>query len=355
MTLSVIVPTHKPHRRTKRALLELAGALHAKANGRGDVELLICVNGPGSRRIAEELRSDLGESAQETTKILVLEEAGVNRARNEAARQARGQAYLFLDDDTSLGGPLLEKISHYAHSQGQRWATGGAYVGVARTRAGRAYAHVQKAFQEGVESTGRRFFPGGFLLVAHDLFWELEGFDEKITWGGAELRLNDRLNRVGAAQARPRDWTLTHHIELGYRALVRKGLQQGRGSQRETSYDGTAGVTAPKPLRFGVALYRGAFLLGRSEKKEWSEFFMRFPGLLVLLCALSRSLGSGPFVIDLRKVDEGKFWRLCWILLRLRGLSKDRIDARLAIWHSRLNPVMHLFHALMDVMGKGRD
>lgn len=356
MTLSLIVPTHRPSSLTKRSLLDLARVLSRAAPPESRIELLICVNGPESTRIGDELRAGLDEAAKARTRILALEQTGVNRARNEAARHADGRTLVFFDDDTILEEPsLLERIRGYADAQQGAWASGGRYRGLARSRAGRAYAHIQSEFQEGIEATGQRFFPGGFLVIARELFWNLEGFDEDIVWGGAELRLNERLNRAAAAHPRPSDWVLPHRIRVGWRGLVRKGLRQGQGSLRVPAFDGAPRARAPRELRFGVALYRGAFLVGRSERAAWIDFFMRFPGALILLCFVSRGFGSWYRVLDLRGVDERKFWRLCWILLRLRGLPWDRIEARLKDWHARANPAIHFFRGLMDTMGKEKD
>jgi glycosyltransferase involved in cell wall biosynthesis len=164
----------------------------------------------------------------------------IARARNTAARAARGQWLIFLDADTFLPSALLaETLTRLA---GGEVCAGGALIRFNREIPGR-FAAGLTGFWNWI-SARCGLAAGSYIFCARAAWEEVGGFDERV-YAGEELLFSRRLKRWARARglrfevltrtpvvtsARKLEWYGTGQLVWRMFLLLRPGALRSRGS-----------------------------------------------------------------------------------------------------------------------------
>jgi glycosyltransferase involved in cell wall biosynthesis len=185
--------------------------------------------------------------AIEQPSVRVISESGpfnYSRLNNRAAKQARGDILVFLNNDTEIEDAswLTEMVSHAARAEvgavGARlwWPDGtlqhgGVVLGLGGV-AGHAFPHIPRGhpgyFNRAMLQQNSSAVTGACMAVRKTVFEELEGFDEVnlgVTFNDIDfcLRLTQRGHRV----------VWTPYANLIHHESASRGHQRTRGEQEE--------------------------------------------------------------------------------------------------------------------------
>lgn len=179
MTISIIIPTYNGAHKVVNALRALAQQTLQ------DFEVLVVIDGSTDNTAEVLRRQDWG---LKNLKIIEQPNGGRSISRNNGARQASGELLVFLDDDTRSTPNSLER--HQAHHQKY---TNSFLVGnvpedfaVMKTDFQQYKAHLSRKWVEPLPQDIPLHQQNLFLTAANfsapkDLFWQLGGFDERLT------------------------------------------------------------------------------------------------------------------------------------------------------------------------------
>lgn len=206
---SVIVATYNQPKSLRLVLAGLA------AQTVRDFEVIVADDGSG-RETAEVCRAA-------GVRHVWQENRGFRKAKivNEAVRQSKGEALIFIDGDCI---PRLDHVERHLKVLGPRKFAVGGYVDVkepdaraltpesvaagahhplipASERARLMARHVQAKFYIAVRKRNRPKTYGANLSVGREVFYEVNGFDEN--YDGAGQEESDLRNRLILAGARP--------------------------------------------------------------------------------------------------------------------------------------------------------
>lgn len=184
--ISIVIPTMG--RPSLRRTLE---SIYAAAKG-VDFEVIVC---------SDSRASTIDLPAMPELKLVKSSGPGVNRARNEGARQSRGNVIWFLDDDVELHSTRGLK-EHFSIFRNQAIvAAGGEYLSDdSSTWTERAYNLFCSLWRSSAGIENREQLLGGTLAVRRTAFERVGGFDERIEYGGSETLMVCRLNEVARAE-----------------------------------------------------------------------------------------------------------------------------------------------------------
>lgn len=225
---SFLIPANGRDGRVRPTLRALA-AIEAPA---GSFEAVVVFDGA----VAESLKASLGDSARGMP-LAVLEQqrSGPARARNLAASRARGEWFVFLDDDCRLSPDFL-RVLEPALTPDPSLALGGHAQTARSVNVWTLATHiVVEAF---IESQRRPCGSFDFLLsrnlVLHRAAWERTGgFDEDFRFAGGEDReFCYRWTHCGGRFVRLEQLRYVHDDPLGLGDFLRKHVQYGQGAAR---------------------------------------------------------------------------------------------------------------------------
>ena len=241
LSASVIVPTYN----RPAALARTLDALRALDYPPDLLELIVVDSGAGTE--AETLARARDARYERHPDV------GVAAARNHGARQAQGELLLFVDDDIVVGTGNL--AAHAAvHEEHPRCLVSGHWefdpdlrASLERTALGRyRLAYEDRYNRPDIDSApgaGGRVHPrtlaAGNLSVRREVFWSLDGFDERFPVAAEDQDLTWRAGRAGCILVYDYDIGVIHndqHRDLS--ALCRR---------QERAAVGVAYFTAKNP------------------------------------------------------------------------------------------------------------
>lgn len=169
-SLSVLIPAYNEERHIGRALASVKAALAAA--GVSDYEIVVCDNNSSDAT---------GKLAAEAGARVVYEPHNqIARARNAAARAARGEWFVFMDADSELSADLVEATLLCIRSKGT--GAGGALVEFDRNGLG---WHVEFGVRSwNVISRTMGWAAGSYIFCRREAWEETGGFNED--WYAAE-------------------------------------------------------------------------------------------------------------------------------------------------------------------------
>lgn len=225
LDFTVIVPTYNRPDPLRHCLLALA----AQDYPRDRFEVLVVDDGSelSPRAVVDELRSRL------PVELLSETHGGPARARNQAARRARGRFLAFTDDDCRPEPSWLARMAAALERAPDRLVGGrivnalpdNPFSSASQMIADIVYAH----YNEDPENA--RFFSSNNFAIAADVFRSLGGFDEGFTVLACEDReLCDRWRAKGGRMLYERDAVVAHAHPLGLLSFVRQHFTYGRGA-----------------------------------------------------------------------------------------------------------------------------
>jgi GT2 family glycosyltransferase len=209
-------------RGTLRALSELDAPT-------GSFEAVVVIDG-GTSAPAATLAGDAGRVPID---VVIQEPSGPARARNVAAARARGEWFVFLDDDCRPSADFLRTLDAMLTSD-SRLALGGQPVWPDSAGLWSLATHlVVEAF---VESRSTASGSPGFLpsqnLVIHRAAWEdMGGFNEAFrSAGGEDREFCLRWAAAGGRCSRVAALSYVHDHPLTFRSFLLKHFRYGQGA-----------------------------------------------------------------------------------------------------------------------------
>lgn len=177
---------------------------------------------------------------------------GVNSARNLGARTARGDSFLFLDDDCLLPrADFLRDLQSLLGRHPEYSALGGPYDSArpAPWKA-RGYNAMANAWVSLSANARGDVFPaqnllGGNLCLRREIFEDF-AFDERIISGGDETEFLRRLTAAGRLLGFAPSLAVTHLADSSWEGLLVRAWRQGRARENKA----IATLSSHKPLFF---------------------------------------------------------------------------------------------------------
>jgi glycosyltransferase involved in cell wall biosynthesis len=183
------------------------------------------------------LLKGLLDERRSALRLVVLEQphAGPASARNRAASHARGEWFVFLDDDCSLSPDFL-RVLEPALEPGARLAIGGQPRTPTRAEIWSEASHiVVQAFVESRrDAAGVFHFLPSQNLILHRTAWQaIGGFDTAFnTAAGEDREFCARWRATGGTLVRLPQLRYVHDDPLGFKKFLRKHRQYGEGAVR---------------------------------------------------------------------------------------------------------------------------
>jgi GT2 family glycosyltransferase len=207
LSTTIVIPTHRRPNILRRTLDGLK-ILDAPVGG---FDVLVVDNADDPTTVAEVARA---ARAGLPVTTIVAPEGGAARARNEGARRAQGEFVLFIDDDVIPGArDMLVRHLETHESHPRAFVAGECeYLpelleAFTSTPFGRWRVQLEQQWES--EREGRPLGGGCVQIhtmsarnfsVRRELFWELNGFDERYPFAGAEDQdLSNRARAAGCA------------------------------------------------------------------------------------------------------------------------------------------------------------
>ena len=189
MKLSIVIPAFNEQRFLPRCLASIDAAraeLGAACETAGlALEVVVCDNN------STDATAELARAAG--ARVVFEPVNQISRARNAAARAARGDWLLFIDADSRLHAATLAEMLRAARSG--RFVGGGARV---QLDGAPWWGRCCVAVWNGISRTCN-WAAGSFLFCRADVFQQLGGFSEEY-YAAEELELSSRLKRWGRSQ-----------------------------------------------------------------------------------------------------------------------------------------------------------
>jgi len=222
---TVIVPTYNRPDALRCCLLALATQDYPQDR----FEVLVVDDGGelSPKEVVQELRSRL------PVELIEESHGGPARARNRAARLARGKLLAFTDDDCRPEPSWLSYLAS-AHARAPDRLVGGRIVNAlpnnpfssaSQMIGDIVYAHYNANPEDS------RFFSSNNIALDADAYRALGGFDEGFNILACEDReLCDRWRAAGGRMLYERDAVVRHAHPLGLRSFVKQHFTYGRGA-----------------------------------------------------------------------------------------------------------------------------
>lgn len=219
--ISIIIPT------LGRPSLEKL--VHSIERISTDVEIIVCFD---SRRPPRQLETG------RAVKVVSSQGPGVNRARNEGARQSRGEILWFLDDDVEIIHSNALAVLQRTFADPSVIAAGGNYVsGEHASIAEQGYNILCSVWRTSAGTENREQMLGGTMAVRRSAWEQAGGFDDVIEYGGSEtpfvLRLHDQAQSSHGRIISESAFDV-HHTPgpRDIKGWAHTAFRQGRGKQR---------------------------------------------------------------------------------------------------------------------------
>ena len=213
--ISVIIPTMGLRERLEPCLKSL------RMQSFSSFEVIICLNGTTS----------LDLELQENEKLKVIEEKGVNCARNLGARHAEGEFLYFMDDDCRLEkADFLQEAYNYLIEESDCFGFGGPYkFPKGATVADRIYQKISSQWiqQNLYKKQKALYLLGGNFFVKSSIFKLGCQFDERIVWGGSELSFFQEIFLRQKKLEWKEEYAVLHEPKLSMKDLYHKLKKQG--------------------------------------------------------------------------------------------------------------------------------
>ncbi len=187
-------------------------------------------------------------------------DAGVAAARNAGARLASGELLMFVDDDIVVRKDTLSQ--HEAiHCELDRCFVSGRWefdpqlrAALAKTPLGRYRLRYEDLYNvpHGIEHDAQcgRVYPvtlaASNLSVRRDVFWTLDGFDERFPVGAEDQDLTWRARKAGCTLVYDYDIPVVHNDQHGDLAALCERLE--RGAMGAVFFVGTNSDAPPSDL-----------------------------------------------------------------------------------------------------------
>lgn len=179
MLLSVIIPTYNGEKKILSVLKSL------EAQSFKDFEVIVVIDGS-----TDNTQKVLEASQFHLKKLQIVSQANKGRSgsRNTGAKLASTDLLLFLDDDMRLEKKGIEKHLEF-HTKNRAWLMGSALEDetLMQTDIQRYRAFLSRKWNKPFENNPNPLQKHNFFLMAAHLslpkeqFWQLGGFDEKLT------------------------------------------------------------------------------------------------------------------------------------------------------------------------------
>lgn len=227
--ISFLIPT----RNREQSLSRLLNSLHKNLPADCLTEVIVVGNESDPTPVVSKFVSESFGSLC----FLYTGEKGVNKARNLALREARGDIVFFIDDDCEVQDTSFINRTLNLHRRfPNHLAVGGAYALPDEANPHDiAYWLVAQSWlnSHSVGSTPLHCFLGGHMSFKREgLLKTMQWFDESITFGGSETEWLYRLENRGVKGVYCPGLTLLHHTELNEKFLLKKAWSQGKNSHR---------------------------------------------------------------------------------------------------------------------------
>lgn len=225
LTFSVIVPTYN----RPRQLLRCLHALDALDYPQDQFEVIV-VNDGGSHSLAEIIAAF---SSRLCLRYVVQQNQGPAAARNAGARLANGRFLAFTDDDCAPSAAWLRHLATQLLAEPQKMVGGYTKNALHRNPFSITSQLLVDFLYDHYNQTESRalFFTSNNFAVAADLFWQIGGFDEKISLAAGEDReLCDRWLDNGLKMIYLPRAVIYHEHHLHLISFWRQHFNYGRGA-----------------------------------------------------------------------------------------------------------------------------
>jgi GT2 family glycosyltransferase len=228
---SVIVPTY--NRRT--ALARTLAALRVMESRTPKLEIVVvdsCADETGAEAVADSNGARYSRCA----------DVGVAAARNHGARLAAGELLMFVDDDIVVGESNLRQHEAIHESQGRCLVSGHWEYDpeLRRTLEGSPLGRWRLSYEDlynkpdgvaggaGAGQVHARTLAAANLSIRADVFWSLDGFDERFPVGAEDQDLTWRAAKAGCALVYDYDIRVVHNDQ--HTDLIALCRRQERGA-----------------------------------------------------------------------------------------------------------------------------
>jgi len=217
MTVSVILPTLNAERWIADQLAALAAQSYSD-----EWELIVADNGS-----VDNTRSVALRSRSRFPRFALIDATGIRRpahARNEGARAASGDLLLFADADDIVCRDWIDRLSDCLRDSPivtgpvEHFADG-RKVGVSEAHRPREHPRIGP-FDS---------LTGGNMGMTRELFSELGGFDETLSFGWSDFDIGVRANLLGIRVGWVEQAIVRRRRPSSVRAMWRKEFTYGRG------------------------------------------------------------------------------------------------------------------------------
>jgi GT2 family glycosyltransferase len=237
--MSVVVPTCARIQALERCL----GALAAQATVRGDLEVVVSIDGPDPEPAAVHAAAPAGLELR----VLQADRTGPAGARNRAAQVASGALLAFVDDDCEPAPGWAAALASALTADPQTLA-GGPVVNAYPRDSSAAASHAVLAAL--YESPPQAFLAGANIAMHAEVFAAMGGFDETFpTAAGEDRELCARAVDRGMRIVYVPRAAVRHHRPSGPRHLWRQYVEYGRGARRLDLRRASAGQEAVRAGR----------------------------------------------------------------------------------------------------------
>jgi glycosyltransferase involved in cell wall biosynthesis len=186
MDFSVIVPALNEEKRIRRCLDSIKAQRTSYS-----YELIVSDSGSNDRTVTI--------AREYTDKVQVCAERGTARARNEGARLATGDVFVFIDSDTEIQPDYLETVGK-AFEDKELLACSCAFTFGRRSPKLQLAEQVTNTYYFGRSLFRGTTLPGFNVCIRRDAFWQLNGFR---LCHLEDLDMSIKLRRVGRTRYLP--------------------------------------------------------------------------------------------------------------------------------------------------------
>jgi glycosyltransferase involved in cell wall biosynthesis len=274
--VSIIIPTVDRH----QSLVKLVDSIERQQFDAADLEILIVYNFPAKKRPRK-----FFHPSHRGIKVIEAPAPGVNQARNAGILAARGDVFLFIDDDCLMDDPhYLQKLVDHHRSEPQRLSLGGPYKLAPKASFwDRAYFANMNLWLERQKISGRssRALLGGNASYKAEVFAHNLRFTPGIKYGGSETPLNEKIFEDFGPHGFYEDLAITHQSHITLRNFIYKAYMQGCGFAEQTKnsppdIQGPLDVSsiASRLLRWALYFYSFVFMVGYRTSIYERRFFL---------------------------------------------------------------------------------
>ncbi|KPA11793.1 family 2 glycosyl transferase [Candidatus Magnetomorum sp. HK-1] len=208
--VSIIIPVHKYAYGFQRCLASISKTTYP------DCEIIVVADGPAEQQV---------EMAKNySTKILQIDTpAGPAKARNLAAKAAKGEILFFTDSDVMLYPDTIEQVVNIFQNNTELAAVIGSYDD--KPAEPNFFSQYKNLFNHYVHQTSNReastFWTacGG---IRSNIYWKINGFNEKFRYPSIEdIEFGYRLKKAGYQIRLEKEILVKHLKHWGFMSLLK--------------------------------------------------------------------------------------------------------------------------------------